>query len=386
MIKIIGIETSCDETAISIIEASGDHLKPNFKVLSHLIASQISLHAKWGGVVPSLAKREHTKNIIPLLHQSLIEANLAKKVERTLTEAEISDLQQIFTHEPGLAEELIAFVSHIDKPEVEAIAVTIGPGLEPALWVGINLARALALIWQITVIPINHMEGHIASTLLTSQTPITFPAIALLISGGHTELVLMQDWFDYRVVGQTRDDAVGEAFDKVARLLGLPYPGGPEIAKLAETASDDPTINLPRPMLNSPDLDFSFSGLKTAVLYKVKDRELSLTEKANLAREFQEAVTEVIIKKTFQALDQYQATTLIVGGGVIANQKIRQAIEQKIITENNNIKFLFPNKELTTDNATMIAMAGFLHLINPPDAKNNPPLSANGNLSLNATK
>lgn len=384
--KIIGIETSCDETAISVIEATGDIQKPNFKILSHLIASQITLHAEWGGVVPSLAKREHTKNILPLLQQSLIETNLEKKVERTLTQAEISELEQIFIHEPGLVEEFTNFVAKIGKPEVEAIAVTIGPGLEPALWVGINLARALSLIWQIPVMPINHMEGHIVSTLLTNQKSITFPAIALLISGGHTELVLMADWFDYKVVGQTRDDAVGEAFDKVARLLGLPYPGGPEIAKLAETASGDPNLTLPRPMLNSPNLDFSFSGLKTAVLYKVKDRELSLAEKANLAREFQEAVTEVIIKKTFKALDQYQAKTLMVGGGVIANQKIRQAIEQKIDIENSDIKFLFPNKELSTDNATMIAMAGFLHLISPSNSELNPPFSANGNLSLNATK
>ncbi|MEK7107868.1 MAG: tRNA (adenosine(37)-N6)-threonylcarbamoyltransferase complex transferase subunit TsaD [Patescibacteria group bacterium] len=387
---ILGIETSCDETALALIDGE--------KVLANIVLSQAKIHAQYGGVFPMLAKREHAKNLLPIFKKILGEANFSnsktEKQNSEMLQVTSYKLQVILEREPELLEQFLAFVPTIEKPPIDAIAVTEGPGLEPALWVGINFAKALSTIWKIPIIPINHMEGHIISALLggngisNSQfliSKIEFPTIALLISGGHTELVLMKDWFDYEIVGATKDDAVGEAFDKVARILGLPYPGGPEISRLAEglrtPASTKPFV-LPRPMLNSGDLNFSFSGLKTAVLYLVKKMgELTEDDKKNIAREFEDAVTEVLTVKTKKALVQFGAKTLIIGGGVSANKNIRNTFE-KLATEKTDLKLFISTQELATDNALMIAFAGLLRL-KANKAKLGEKITARGNLKIN---
>lgn len=379
--KILAIETSCDETAISVVDGSGEITNPSFSVLSHLISSQVELHAKWGGVVPALAKREHAKNIIPLLDQALTESGLKKEGQTNITDKQKKEIAEIFTHEENLPEELVKFAEGITIPDIDAIAVTYGPGLEPALWVGVNLAKALEIIWQKKLVPINHMEGHIASPLLGNDERVEFPALALLVSGGHTELVLCEDWFDYKIIGQTRDDAVGEAFDKVARILDLPYPGGPQISTLALKAKPGGSIKLPRPMLHSDDYDFSFSGLKTAVLYAVRDKDLSENDKAEMAREFQEAVVEVLLKKTFKAISNYDIKSLIIGGGVIANEALRAGILKERDSNFTQLKIFLPESPVITDNATMIAIAAYLRL-KAHQEKSSENLRAIGNLRI----
>lgn len=394
--RILSIETSCDETAISVIEATGTIKSPSFKILSSVVHSQAPLHAEWFGVVPNLAKREHTINLVPLLKQALQEAKLLKfKIKPLTNKILINKVRKILGREQGLGELFLEFVPKVEIPKIDAIAVTYGPGLEPALWTGISFAKALSLLWGKTIIPINHMEGHILSVLLPEAkvgiktgVRLDMPAMALLISGGHTELVLIKDWLKYKVIGHTRDDAVGEAFDKVARMLGLPYPGGPEISRLAEKYSGEKTIKLPRPMIHSDDLDFSFSGLKTSVLYKIRELgELSDEMKMELAHEFEEAVVEVLVKKTKKALEQYstkgEIKTLIIGGGVIANKKIRKAF-QELATVGGKIKLLVPHSTLSTDNATMIAIAGYFRWLDYKNKKTKPKknIKAEGNLVL----
>ena len=250
--RILGIETSCDETAVSVVKATGDFPNATYTILGDALFSQVDIHREYGGVFPAVAKREHAKTLVTMLGHALSEAGLQKAHETTLSEAVQAALSDILSHESGLAEELITFLEKYARPNVDLIAVTSGPGLEPALWVGINFARALARVWDIPVVPVNHMEGHVLSSLFDGSTipNLTFPSIALLISGGHTELALMHDWTTYELVGQTRDDAVGEAFDKVARMLGLPYPGGPEISRLAREARERTTargVRAPNP-------------------------------------------------------------------------------------------------------------------------------------------
>ena len=268
---ILGIETSCDETAICLIEAKDNSVK----ILGNQLYSQVALHAQYGGVFPMMAKREHGKNLTPLLEKCLEEANVLKQNKKTnVSKEKNTKLKQILIREEGLFEPLIELAKKIEKPKIDAIAVTNGPGLEPALWVGVSFAKALSALWDIPVIPTNHMEGHIMVAPLKKtsdkeyeMTDIQFPAIALLISGGHTQLVLIKDNLNYEIVGNTKDDAIGEAFDKVARILGLPYPGGPQISKLAEKERIEfpnkiPPFPLPRPMIHSHDLNFSFSGIR----------------------------------------------------------------------------------------------------------------------------
>lgn len=292
----------------------------------------------------------------------------------------------------GFADMLLTLANRIEKPAIDLISVTAGPGLEPALWVGINFALALGELWNIPVMPANHMEGHILSPLFRSMQKIAFPAIALLISGGHTELVLVKSWTDYRVIGQTRDDAVGEAFDKVARLLSLPYPGGPQISKLAaearaanvrtaaETAHTTPRFTLPRPMIKSDDYDFSFSGIKTSVLYTLKKLpKITDEDKKEMALEFENAVTEVLVAKTKKALDSEEIKTLIIGGGVIANTFIREAFK-KLVTEFPGTQLLIPDLDLSTDNAVMIAIAGYFDFLS--GKKPQTEIKAEGNLQL----
>lgn len=360
--RILAIETSCDDTAIAIIEAKGGFKKPTFKVLSGQTHSQIELHAKWQGVVPFLAKREHSINIIPLLEIALQKAGL---LESTARENVLpGELHKILEKEPELLKNIELLLPSIKTPKIDAIAVTYGPGLEPALWVGINLARALSLCWKKPIIPVNHMEGHALSSMIKEggSKIFKFPAIALLVSGGHTELVLIKDWMKYKILGSTRDDAAGESFDKVARMIGLAYPGGPKISKMAKEF--DPQkgtgIKFPRPMINSDDLDFSFSGLKTSVLYKIKELgELSEDIKKEIAYEFEHAVVDTLISKTKKAVLSTGAKTILLGGGVSADEILRESIKNLSEKELPGTSISIPERSLSVDNATMIGIAGY---------------------------
>lgn len=425
--RILAIETSCDETAISIIYAKGapsldrekrknashkpsiKYRRPQVKILSNIVSSQIKLHAKWGGVVPNLARREHEKNLIPILKKALKEAKILKTSSKVRPWTDFQGVQgrtleKILERETELLNQFSKEIPKIKIPKIDVIAVTSGPGLEPALWAGINFAKALAYLWNKPIIPINHMEGHIVASLLNEKNKnqnekfIKFPIIALLVSGGHTELVLIKKWLDYKIIGETRDDAVGEAFDKVARMLDLGYPGGPKISELARKfkseirSADQRTkyeINLPRPMINSGDLDFSFSGLKTAVLYKIKElkkaKEIRFLDEATIAtiaKEFQEAAIDVLVSKTINAAKKYKAKTIIIGGGVASNTRLRERLKE--ISALNSIDLILPPKELSTDNAVMIAMAAYLRIIGVknPAIKDVSKLKADGNLRL----
>ncbi len=370
--RILAIETSCDETGISIVETENTPTIKEVRVLANTLLSQATLHAEYGGVFPSLARREHAKNIIPLLVQALRDAGLAHPLSspRVLIPKEKETLALILKKEPDLLMLIQSSLLALERPDIDALAVTKGPGLEPALWVGINTAQALSVLWGVPIIPINHMEGHIVAALLTSLTPKTYhltplqsPALALLISGGHTELVLIRGVGDYEILGQTLDDAVGEAFDKVARMLGLPYPGGPEISKFAETASlaKIPPYPLPRPMLKTNDFNFSFAGLKTAVLYTLKNIINPTQEnKASIAKEFEDSVTEILVTKTRSAAKEYEVKEIILGGGVTANKKIRDAFTKMVADELPDVKLFIPSRSLSTDNALMIAAAGLI--------------------------
>lgn len=367
--RILGIETSCDETAISIIEADGtfdDSFR--FRVLGDMTLSQAELHAEYGGVYPNLAKREHAKNFTPILTTVLKEAGLLLTSKTPVPSDKQTHLESLLEREPDMLTQLSEFFSTHDKPEIDAIAVTTGPGLEPALWVGINAARALAYMWDVPIVAANHMEGHITLSSMKGDTfgTLEFPALALLISGGHTEIILMKEWMKYEKIGETRDDAVGEAFDKTARLLDIPYPGGPTLSNMAAEArsNGEPDLYLfPRPMINSDDLDFSFSGLKTAVRMKITDKDLTEDDKKSIARGFEDAVTDVLVAKTRSALSKYKIRTLIVGGGVSANTYIREQLRQLLEAEFPNTSLLLPPPESATDNAMMIALAGYFHAI-----------------------
>jgi len=387
---ILSIETSCDETAVSLVEATGDFPDASYQILGNGLWSQVDVHAEYGGVFPALAKREHARTLVPMLKQAAEESDLLEDHSTDLSDADITKLQSHLVREEGLADSLIEFLTDHSLPKIDLIAVTSGPGLEPALWVGVSFAKALALITGANVIPTNHMEGHILASIYDVErddmlSDINFPAVALLISGGHTELINMSNWGTYDKVGQTRDDAVGEAFDKVARLLGLPYPGGPEISKLAAKArkADLPEFEkLPRPMLTSGDLDFSFSGLKTAVRYAVQNRELTDNERAAVARDFEDAVTETLLKKTSTAVAETGAKTLIVGGGVSANQFIKRAFEAHFLTEHPDCTVYFPSPSLATDNSIMIALAGHARAAGALSPGGAEGIQADGNKSL----
>lgn len=386
---ILGIETSCDETAVCVVEASGGLQSPAFSVRGNGLFSQVALHAQYGGVYPTLAKREHAKNLPHLLQKALSEASIwSNGVGADIPQESWEKAQEILSKEEGLFDVFKQLLEHISRPNIDMIAVTAGPGLEPALWVGISFAQALGVIWDIPVLPTNHMEGHITSILLHhTKNTIEFPALALLISGGHTELVEMKHWGQYKKIGQTRDDAVGEAFDKVARMLKLPYPGGPEVSKRAEKARTQNlphVFSLPRPMIHSHDFDFSFSGLKTSVLYTLRDfGDLTDDLISDICREFENAVTEVLISKTQKALEETGARTLIVAGGVIANTYIRNAFSTLIETTFPDVTLRIPEKDAATDNALMIASAGYIEsILYPEKVQKGTHIKANGNLDL----
>lgn len=357
---ILSIETSCDETGIALLESSGGLKNPRFTVLKSLVASQIKIHRPFGGVVPNLAKREHLRNL-PILYRQISKQ----------------------------------FPASDSKFPIDLITVTVGPGLEPALWTGINFAEELAgklnkgRKKKIPLIGANHLEGHLYSFLLPSRStkgysslltprrsPI-FPAIALIVSGGHTILLEMTSFSKWKRLGETRDDAAGEAFDKVARLLELPYPGGPEIEKLALKGNPF-AVAFPRPMLDQRNYDFSFSGLKTAVLYLIRDmkQETRNKEAANIAASFQQAVIDVLVAKTRRAAEESAAESIILCGGVAANKTLRKAMA--FMAGKVGAKFFVPDFRWNLDNAAMIGAAGYMaHL-----RKKKYPLKADGGMEI----
>lgn len=303
--RILGIETSCDETSASVI----DYSRGRFKVLSNIVASQIMLHRKTGGVVPEVAAREHLRNIIPVIDQAL-------KKSRT------------------------------SKNKIDRLGVVTGPGLITSLLVGSETAKHLAYLWQKKIFSINHIAAHIAANYLLNKK-IKYPALCLVVSGGHTEIILMPKQGGYQLIGATRDDAAGECFDKCAKILGLPYPGGPEISKKAKTGKR--TINFPSPMIKSNDFDFSFSGLKTAVLYFKRD-----TKKYNIhdvCASIQQAIIDVLIDKFTKATKKYKVKTVMMAGGVTANVELRKQMLARFP------QILMPEMKYCTDNAAMVAAA-----------------------------
>jgi N6-L-threonylcarbamoyladenine synthase len=378
--KILAVETSCDDTGIAILEVSGHPLGlGSFDVLSNIVSSQTEVHQKYGGVYPMLAKREHQKNLVPVLMHALKQAKLLNF--KKITDAKFKIINSILEREPELYKKLNLFLKKYGKPDVDLISVTNGPGLEPCLWVGVNFAKALSSFWNIPIVPVNHIESHILVNLLENKN-IEFPAIALVVSGGHTQIVLVNGIGKYKILGETRDDAAGECFDKCAKLLGLGYPGGPIISKLAENIKTKRM--LPRPMMTTKDYDFSFSGLKTAVLYA--DRKvLDKTEqyKKEMAAEVQQAIIDVLIKKTMKAIYDFNAKSLILGGGVSANNELRKQFKNKLEKESPDIKFLVPKPNLSTDNALMCAITGFYH---KKDIKDWRKIEADGNLRIEKSR
>ncbi len=315
--KILAIETSCDETAAAVVEKSATGIH----VLSNIVASQIAIHAKTGGVVPEVASREHIKHIIPVVDSALKSAGVLLK-------------------------------------DVDVFAVTSGPGLLPALLIGVETARALAAAVQKPVVPVNHIEGHIAVNVLENSV-LAFPAIALVVSGGHTEIIFLRAFGVYEKLGGTRDDAAGEAFDKVAKMLGLGYPGGPEISRLA-LSGNPAAFAFPRPMMRDA-FDMSFSGLKTAVRYEVEANKKRLSDPqyiADISASFQQAVVDVLVSKTLRAAKETRAQTVLLAGGVAANTLLRDQLEKACLLE--NIAFIKPRLSYCTDNAVMIGVAALL--------------------------
>jgi N6-L-threonylcarbamoyladenine synthase len=375
--KILAIETSCDDTGVAILEVSKTN---RFKVLSNIIASQIEVHQKYGGVYPMMAKREHQKNLVPTFIKSLKESNLLKKSTSPLNDSKISEIKNILEREPELCKHLIYFFNKYEKPNVDLISVTNGPGLEPCLWVGVNFARAISYFWDIPVVPVNHIEGHILVNLL--ENSVKLPAIALIVSGGHTQIILTKKIGSYKILGETRDDAAGECFDKCAKILGLGYPGGPIISKLAENIETHKL--LPRPMISTKDYDFSFSGLKTAVLYA--DRKIinkNAQYKKDMSAEVQQAIIDVLIKKTISAVKDFRVKSLILGGGVSANKELKKQFELEVIKKDLKVSVIYPESKLSTDNGLMIAITGFYHKKN---TQKWDKIKADGNLQIGGKK
>ncbi len=373
--KVLAIETSCDETGIALLDCSGGLRAPKFKVIKNLVASQILAHRPFGGVVPNMAKRDHL-TAFPVMWEEIIRDQSGK--------------------DKDAAKALMK--------KIDFITVTVGPGLEPALWSGIEFAKGLAKEYKKPLIGANHLEGHLYSFLLPGEKMDSrlrgndrkgvFPAIALIVSGGHTILLRMESFTKWKQLGETRDDAAGEAFDKVARLLELPYPGGPEIEKLAREGNPN-AVTLPRPMLKEKNYDFSFSGLKTATLYYVRDTAgLKITNfgldsqavlqknqsrnvnKADIAASFQAAVLDVLVTKTIRAAEQVEARSIILCGGVAANTALRDALSAA--AKKAGAKFFVPEFKYNLDNAAMIGTAGYMAYLR----KKKYPLKANGNMGI----
>lgn len=334
---ILGTETSCDETAAAVVKVQ----KERFKILSNVVSSQVKIHQKYGGIVPEVAARNHVKNMLPVLNQALNKAR-------------------------------------VNKNKIDYIAVTNKPGLITSLLVGTETAKVLSYVWQKPLVTVNHLKAHIYANYLDAichkPFAIRYPAIGLIVSGGHTELVLMKDKFSFKNIGQTLDDAAGEAFDKVAKILGLGYPGGPIISKLAKKGNSN-AFNFPRGMIDSGDFNFSFSGIKTSVLYTTKQlnnpsrrrrlAEVGLTTKQqlNIAASFQQAVIEILVKKTVDAAKVYKAKSILLGGGVAANDELRKQIKEAASKNLPRTKLLIPPINLCTDNAAIVATAAYFKIL-----------------------
>jgi N6-L-threonylcarbamoyladenine synthase len=314
---ILGIETSCDETGLALLDSDAG-------LLAHALHSQVDMHVAYGGVVPELASRDHIRRVLPLL------------------------------------DKIVSDSGH-KKDDIDAIAVTAGPGLAGALLVGTSVGHALGYALGKPVVDVHHLEGHLLSPLLAQPAP-SFPFVALLVSGGHTQLLAVEGWGRYELLGETLDDAAGEAFDKTAQLLGLGYPGGPAVSRAAEFGTAD-AIQLPRPMLSSGNLDFSFSGLKTAVLTAVRrvgGSNICEQERADIARAFVEAIVDVLAAKSLRAMAETQLSTLVVAGGVGANTQLRARLQREVTARGGRV--FFPPTPLCTDNGAMIALAGLARL------------------------
>jgi N6-L-threonylcarbamoyladenine synthase len=311
---ILGLETSCDETGVALYDSERG-------LLAHDLFSQVDIHVEYGGVVPELASRDHVRKAIPLVDKVLADAGCS-------------------------------------GADIDGVAYTAGPGLVGALMVGATLARALAWGWGVPALGVHHMEGHLLAPMLEAERP-EFPFVALLVSGGHTQLVRVDGIGQYRLLGESLDDAAGEAFDKAAKMLGLPYPGGPHIGRLAESG-DPERFDFPRPMVNRPGLDFSFSGLKTYTLNTVNacrgEGELSERDRCDIARAFEEAVVATLVIKCRRALEQEQLDTLVMAGGVSANRRLRAQLESALAKK--RCRVFYPAQEFCTDNGAMIAYAG----------------------------
>jgi N6-L-threonylcarbamoyladenine synthase len=312
--RVLGIETSCDETGIAIYDGERG-------LLSHVLYSQIPLHADYGGVVPELASRDHVRKTLPLIKQALSEAGLT-------------------------------------AADIDGVAYTAGPGLAGALLVGATLGRSLAFAWQKPALAVHHMEGHLLAPMLEERAP-EFPFLALLVSGGHTQLVAVKGIGQYQLLGESIDDAAGEAFDKTAKLMGLDYPGGPLLAKLA-TQGDATKYSFPRPMTDRPGLDFSFSGLKTAASMVIQKEGNSAQVQADIAASFQQAVVDTLLIKCRRALEQTGYKRLVIAGGVSANESLRQQLAALMQSLKGEV--YYPRKEFCTDNGAMIAFAGYQRL------------------------
>jgi len=336
---ILAIESSCDETAAAVLQGTIHSSRPRFRMLSAVVKSQITLHQKTGGVVPEVAARAHIQNILPVTEKALHDAQL-------------------------------------QLADIDYIAVTSGPGLVVSLIVGVEFTKGLALATGKPLIPTNHMAGHLYSAFADRPEKVKFPVLSLVVSGGHTMLMLMKSYQDYRVIGETRDDAAGEAFDKVARLLKLPYPGGPEVSKLAMSGKTD--LKFTRPMLHENNFNFSFSGLKTAVLYYMDKlpRPINRQTKADIALSFERAVSDVLITKALRAAKKFHCKTISLSGGVAANKHLRTTLTQAC--QKNQLDLRIPTFELCTDNAQMIAIAAYFKLrhgykpVNPVKVKADP--------------
>ena len=313
--NILGIETTCDETGAALV-------KDGRQILSNIVASSVNLHKKYGGVVPEVAAREQVRVIVPVLKEALAKAN-------------------------------------ISASQIDAIACAYGPGLIGSLLIGTETAKTLAVAWNKPLIPVNHLLAHVYANWLGSDSKLPeMPLIALIVSGGHTDLILMKNHGKFQFLGGTRDDAAGEAFDKVARILGLPYPGGPEIEKLARNYNFKKNkLNLPLPMAWGDNFDFSFSGIKTAVFNLSKKFSLANEDKAEIAYKFQDAVCRVLVKKTQKAASKYKVLSIIVGGGVAANSELRRRMSN--FRKNGELNVFFPEKELSIDNGVMIATCAY---------------------------
>ena len=332
--KILSIETSCDETSAAVIE-NGD------TILSNIVASQINSHKRFGGVVPEIASRHHVEYITLIIEEAMTEAN-------------------------------------VEFEDLDAVAVTEGPGLVGALLIGVNAAKAIAYAHNLPLIPVNHMAGHIYANQLLQ--PLEFPLLALVVSGGHTELVYMKEHGDFEIIGETRDDAAGEAYDKIGRIIDVPYPGGKHIDEMAQLGKD--TFNFPRAMMNEDNYDFSFSGLKSAFIntvHNAKQKDETLDHN-DLATSFQQAVVDVLISKTIRAAKEYEIKQIILAGGVAANSGLREGLSKAVKEELEEVKLVIPPLSLWGDNAAMIGAAAFLEIENKLET--NLALNAHPGLSL----